>query len=214
MTREKRRTGMAAVAAKMMGGKSGSGRGHDPRGAANAVHRILKSSGVPMNGNTLTTHALGLGYWNSDAKFPVQGLTHSVNNSISAHSKIFVKNTPGQYELLPDAPPPLVPTDVDRPDELESGSYVYFIRANMLKALPGVTLPEVTATPLAIAEYMVGQTMAEAEAEDENAADETTEAIDRLRAMESKIDTVLNPEETEETPEETPAKPKSAAKKK
>lgn len=159
--------GMAAVGSLMLSTKGRKGGGkRNARGGVNAAHRVLAAMGEPMQGADITATALGLGYWDSSAGSPINGLVHNVNDCLQSETNtqgLFLKPAPGLFELVKDAPAPLVPADPDKPDPLAAAVYTVMVKSDRIKALPGVKLPAVTVKPLVIAEYLAGETVAEAD---------------------------------------------------
>lgn len=155
-------TGMAAIGSIVLstGRKSGGGK-RNPRGAANAAHRILLAMGEPMSGNAITATALGLGYWHSASATPQNNLRHVLDDSAKTADGVFQKDN-GTFSLRPKAPAPLPVSGPDTPDPLAAAVYVVAVKGGSLKALPGVELPAVTVKPVQVAEYLAGKTVAEA----------------------------------------------------
>lgn len=149
--------GMAAVGSLMLSTKGRKvGGTKASRGASNAAHRILIAAGKPMNGSDITAHALGLGYWQSSAGAPINGLVHNLNTDCKSADGIFSKPSPGVFALKEGAGPSLAVQGPDTPTGIDLATYHVLILSERLEALPRVKIPErdKSIKPLAIAEYM------------------------------------------------------------
>lgn len=159
--------GMAALGSLALSSKGKRGGGKkSARGAMNAAHRVLTAAGKPMNGKDITAHAMGLGYWQSDAGSPTGVLVHSLNVDSKTEDGIFLKVDSGVYGLRKSAGLPMPVSGPDTPDPLVSATYVVMVKSGSLEELPGVELPPVKIKPIDIAVYMAlpeGKTLDDAD---------------------------------------------------